>query len=84
MGLYVCDKCGCIENTAYGSYWTRDDLERTFGSEYSNGQCLCSECTPNVFANGDPNHRGGKWHNRFPKKQWDGIIAVVNRSVQNG
>ena len=31
MPLFVCEKCGCVENTALGKYWA--EKER-----------LCSEC----------------------------------------
>jgi len=34
MGLFICEKCFCVENTATGSYWTKNAL----------GQALCSEC----------------------------------------
>ena len=26
MGLFKCEKCGCIENTALGWYWGAKDL----------------------------------------------------------
>jgi len=32
MPLYKCDECGCVENTATGSYWGEKDK-------------LCSECS---------------------------------------
>ena len=31
MPLFCCQKCGCIENTALGQYWTSEEK-------------LCSEC----------------------------------------
>lgn len=84
MGLFVCDQCNAVENTAYGVYWGRDSIHIDYGSQYTPGTCLCSECTPKVFASGEPNCRGGKWHNRFPKRQWDGVTPVKNRSNFNG
>ncbi len=36
MSLYQCDKCGCVENTALGSYWGMSDK-------------LCSECFTGVW-----------------------------------
>jgi hypothetical protein len=35
MSLYVCSKCGVIENTALSSYWY-------------NQEHLCSECEPMI------------------------------------
>jgi len=32
MPLYKCNECGCIENTAVGSYWGKEEK-------------LCSECS---------------------------------------
>lgn len=36
MSLFVCDGCGCVENTALGKYWTR--------KIDGDGRALCSEC----------------------------------------
>ena len=33
MPCFICSKCGCIENTAAGDYWTRREKP------------LCSECS---------------------------------------
>jgi len=38
MGAFVCDKCGCLENTALSNYWTREE-----GSP-----ALCSACDPEI------------------------------------
>lgn len=38
MALFVCDKCGCIENTALAHFWsTPPDHPK-----------LCSECHPKI------------------------------------
>lgn len=76
MGVFVCDECNCVENTALGHYWARSRL--TFKDSSKNGKALCSECTPAEFSDGSST-RKGKWHNKFPKKQWDGIREMDNR-----
>lgn len=42
MSLYVCDRCGCVENTALSNYWRR------IGEGKKNR--LCSECDPSIGA----------------------------------
>jgi len=37
MSLFVCDACGCVDNTALTRYWLRGD-----------GRALCSACDPAV------------------------------------
>ncbi|HLP05090.1 MAG TPA: hypothetical protein VK152_06650 [Paludibacter sp.] len=66
MPLFKCEKCGCIENTALGHYWSRNWTEFK-GTEFE--KALCSECTPIVYPNGELNKRAtGKWHGQFPKE----------------
>jgi hypothetical protein len=77
MGLFVCDICNNVENTSLGSFWSRHKHERFFGIE--NGKALCSACTPPMFLDGSKNSKGGKWHNRFTMKKWDGVQKVENR-----
>lgn len=75
MGLFICKKCGCIENTAVSSYWTV--MNNIFPIEYDESlieyknEPLCSECGKLVFDENGNNPRmiPGKWHGRFPKKQ---------------
>lgn len=77
MPMFVCDSCNSVENTALGVYWTKD--MGLFGEEF-NGKALCSECSPETYYDGSINKRGGKWHGRFPKREWDGDIkSVINR-----
>lgn len=40
MPIYQCSKCGCIENTASGRYWSQVYLLKE--------KALCSECDPKV------------------------------------
>ena len=37
MSVFICSKCGCIENTASSSFWSRGDADP-----------LCSECDPEI------------------------------------
>jgi hypothetical protein len=41
MSLFMCEKCGCVENTATSNYWT---------DKYSKPPkpLLCSECDPEL------------------------------------
>ena len=77
MSLFVCDKCGCVDNTALGHYWTKDYPD--MWDDDVVGLALCSECAPLYFKGGERTRFNGKWHNQFPKKKWDGKIEVINR-----
>lgn len=68
MGLFVCDKCHAIENTALGWFSTKHKNQSHLGSLYPDGEAYCSECAPAFFASGAPNPKGGKWHGVFPKE----------------
>ena len=39
MSIFICSKCGCIENTAVSNYWY-DKMKKQ--------QALCSECDPKI------------------------------------
>ena len=85
MSLFICEKCHCIENTAFGWYWCRYiGKEPWFGSEYKDleGKALCSECAPPQFAEGKQTGFG-KWHGRFEKKTYEewGKPDVLNLEV---
>jgi hypothetical protein len=74
MSTYICDKCGCVDNTGCGgNYWSVVTHQNSFSDEYSNTHLLCCECTPNTFVDGSKNTEAGKWHNRFPKRHWSKI-----------
>jgi hypothetical protein len=71
MGLFVCENCKVIENTALGHYWARKFLK--FKDSKMNGKALCSECTPVEFYDGS--RAGiGKWHGKFRKEFFDANI----------
>lgn len=83
MSLFVCDKCGCVENTALGRYWSKD---MPFWGDDNRGLALCSECAPTRDKDGNYiNEYGarkyGKWHGIFLKEPWDGVTKVINRKL---
>jgi hypothetical protein len=51
MPLFLCTKCGCVENTACCHYWSRNIVA---GAEIPP---VCSVCDPAI----------GKWHSRFAR-----------------
>lgn len=77
MGLFVCDKCGCVENTALGRYWSKDFSD--MWEKDNEGLALCSECAPLYFADGSRTRYMHQWHEKFEKKLWDGKESVLNR-----
>jgi hypothetical protein len=40
VGLFVCDECGMVENTALSHYWLRN--------VHGDGRALCSACDPEI------------------------------------
>lgn len=73
MALYQCDKCGAVDNTALGWFWSRNRPNLTRPEDL--GKKLCSVCAPTTFPDGTPTGKG-KWHNRFkreflPKGQYE-------------
>lgn len=79
MGLFVCAKCNCVENTALGWYWSKDNIRLVLPEdmkEYETGKPLCSECLPNTARFEDEQEvrhfqNCGKWHGKFPKVDYD-------------
>lgn len=74
MSLFVCAKCGCVDNTATSDYWCLTHLHDKIKMDYCpellqyKGKALCSEC-------GFVAHKGdisyvvpGRWHGKFPKE----------------
>lgn len=81
MPLFVCDECGCVDNTATGFYWTYLCDKHAFKDESKNGKALCCECAPQEYSDGSICERHGKWHGYFPKQTWEkaGYPEVMNR-----
>lgn len=72
MPLYVCEKCGCVDNTALGRYW---GLTLTgFKDSSFNNMALCSECAPTEWSDGGKTN-WGKWHGKFPKRHIKDYVA---------
>lgn len=67
MPLFICAKCGCVENTALCSYWSRNLLPYVEELKEYQGKPLCSEC--GMYDSERNCIAPGRWHNRFPKKQ---------------
>lgn len=67
MPLFVCEICECVDNTALGHYWGKDN--DYFGKPELRGKALCSECTPDTYKDGTKNKDGGRWHGKFPKQK---------------
>ena len=67
MSLFICQNCGCIENTACGHWWARETC--IFGGGLER-MALCSACMPDHYASGESCFKGGKgWHGHFPRVQ---------------
>jgi hypothetical protein len=80
VSLFVCDECGCIENTAltnwYGYHGRKIKPSRAVGNppilpevrpKMGDGKARCSECV------------SGTWHGKWPKRQYteqdrDGVV----------
>lgn len=79
MPLFVCDKCGCLENTATGFYWARRILK--WKDESLNGKALCSACAPTHYADGTPS-RFGEWHGEFERVYYKDIPKEELKNYQ--
>jgi len=69
MPIFMCEQCGCIENTAISNYWTRGDYRSERDGEQSgevDDRALCSECDPETK----------KWHGRFDKTSAEGLVLA--------
>jgi hypothetical protein len=90
MAMYICENCGCVENTALGNWWVRDTNNRlavnpVTNKPFPNGMALCSACAPDKFVDGKYRHiyrdnkpRTQGWHNQFNRQLWDGSTKVEN------
>lgn len=77
MPLFICPKCGCIENTATSSYWSfkinASKLQYHPDLEKYRGKPLCSECGTIKYRKDDNGNtisvvEPGEWHGKFPKE----------------
>lgn len=68
MPLFICDECGCVENTVSGNYWNKDN--KSSWKKKDLGRALCSEHAPTHFKNGEKVSRNnGKWHGEFKQRK---------------
>lgn len=87
MSLFVCAKCGCVDNTATSSYWMLTNEYMVDKFDYAKelqpykGMGLCSECGRLATS---PDGRDvvvpGKWHGKFPEgiNDMNGIIRYLD------
>lgn len=71
MPLFVCDKCGAIDNTALGFYWSRNRVN--FKDPALKGMALCTRCVPEEYDDGSKTGYNGKWHNKFPLELYEDV-----------
>jgi hypothetical protein len=90
MSTYICEKCGCVDNTACGGNYAAVVCNlNLFTDEYSNTHQLCSMCTPNIYSDGTCNPSGGKWQKHFAKKHWseygseEKLLEARSKSIGN-
>lgn len=75
MSIFICSKCGCIDNTATSDYWAlvknNEKLKLIYSKDLSlyKGSPLCSECARIDYINNIWYVVPGKWHNKFDKKE---------------
>lgn len=55
MPLFMCRKCGSVENTALSNYWTTEMEAYRAGKRH---EPLCSACDPEI----------GAWHGQFERR----------------
>lgn len=47
MSTFICEKCGCVDNTACGgTYWSTIGDMKYFKDEYYNEYLVCVACAP--------------------------------------
>lgn len=73
MGLFVCEKCGTLENTALGRWWSKDAP-----SAPEKGKALCCVCMPETYDDGSTDINAGKWHGLFPQRPATADDDVIN------
>jgi hypothetical protein len=62
MPLFMCSRCGCVDNTATSKFWEQQMTAVELGIEH---KPLCAECSPQVR----------RWHGHFPRKLAEGFVA---------
>ena len=84
MGLFKFAKCGCVDNTAFGLFWSalRHNIFFDWTPETIQyiGKPLCSECASQYFSDGKRT-RYGKWHGKFPKQQFSELTIEQQKDI---
>lgn len=88
MSLFICAKCGCIENTATSSFWALTNPRANnyyYNESLKDYKCqpLCSECAKIEYDEND-NIRvvPGEWHGKFKKEH--ATEEEIKRAGRNG
>lgn len=68
MSLFVCDRCGCVENTALGDYW-------------GCAEKVCSECSTGTWHGRFPKE---KWDGKRNVKAKIEALAALNQEGSEG
>jgi hypothetical protein len=70
VGLFICENCFCVDNTALGHYWGRE--KDCWEDESFNGKALCCSCIPDKFSDGSEPIKvyGEGWHDQFEKRHY--------------
>ena len=64
MSTFICEKCGCIDNSACkNNYWIVKAKLNIFSEEYYNTHLVCTSCAPKE-------KEFGEWNNKFRKRHW--------------
>lgn len=91
MSLFVCAKCGCVDNTATSSYWMLTNEYMVDKFEYAKelqpykGMGLCSECGRLATS---PDGRdvvvSGKWHGKFLRPRMSCLLLKEGINDMDG
>ncbi|WP_176042755.1 hypothetical protein [Burkholderia stabilis] len=74
MPLYRCEACGCVENTATGFFYGREEAH---WPDDIRGKALCSACGPTIRTDGAATEFGA-WHGLFPRRAASGMLIDQN------
>lgn len=83
MSTFICDKCGCVDNSACGgTYWSsKSGWLDLFEDDYFNTNPVCCACAPDTYGDGSKNSKAGKWHGLFERKHWS-EFGDVNKLLE--
>jgi alpha-amylase/alpha-mannosidase (GH57 family) len=81
MPLFLCDKCGVIENTALSNYWVKDQTD--------GDKALCSECSgdgwhgtfPRQFMTDEQIAEAANWSGWVYCERLKGVLDAYARRI---